>query len=530
MKTTKKTQRQPATRQFLTRQSLLDKETGTVYKDHGGKTRVCLVYPNTYRTGMSSLGFRLVYGMLNAREDVVCERAFLPESGGHERIYTMESKKMPSEFDIIAFSISYENDFPNVVKILRASGIPPYARDRGVRYPLLIMGGPCAFMNPEPLADFFDVVVVGEAEAVLDEFIDTCNKSDGRSKLLEALKGAEGFYIPSGRDVNCRVKRRFLKDMDAPLIGQQLITPHTEFSSMYLIEAMRGCPWRCRFCAMSGIYGVPRTRPLPIMRQEIERVKGLCTAAKVGIIGASLTDYPHIGQLLCIEGVEFSISSLRASRKAAEITALIKTKKSLSIAPEAGSKRLRAVINKKITYEDIIETSRLVLMRGIAMLRLYFMIGLPTETDEDIKEMIALVKEIRGLSKAGRIVLSVSAFVPKPFTPFQWHPMEASVVIMMRLKQLKDGLKKENVKVIHDQLRYAYTEGLLAMGDRRLSPVIESIADGLNWKKACELHSIDPSEYIFRDKPYDEPLPWDFIDNGIEKERLWREYSLSTAR
>ncbi|MBF0487345.1 MAG: radical SAM protein [Nitrospirae bacterium] len=524
MKTTKKPQRQPATRQ-----SLLDKETGTVYKDHGGKTRVCLIYPNTYRTGMSSLGFRLVYGMLNAREDVVCERAFLPESGGQERIYTLESQKMPSEFDIIAFSISYENDFPNVVKILRASGIPPYARDRGLRYPLLIMGGPCAFMNPEPLAEFFDGIVVGEAEAVLDEFIDICNQSGGRAKLLEALKGAEGFYIPSGHDVNCRVKRRFLKDMDAPLIGRQLITPHTEFSSMYLIEAMRGCPWRCRFCAISGIYGVPRTRPLLSMQQEIECAGG-GLPAKIGVIGASLTDYPHIGQLLCIEGVEFSISSLRASKKAAEITSLIKTKQSLSIAPEAGSKRLRAVINKRITYEDIIETSRLVLMRGIAMLRLYFMIGLPTETDEDIAEMIALVKEIRGLSKAGRIVLSVSAFVPKPFTPFQWHPMEESVVILRRLKQLKDGLKKDNVKVIHDQLKYAYTEGLLAMGDRRLSPVIESIADGLNWKKACELHSIDPSEYIFREKPYDEPLPWDFIDNGIEKERLWHEYSLSTAR
>ncbi|MBF0554196.1 MAG: radical SAM protein [Nitrospirae bacterium] len=527
MKTTKK-KRHPATLQPLTRQSLLDKETGTVYKDHGGKTRVCLVYPNTYRTGMSSLGLRLVYGMLNAREDVVCERAFLPEPGVLGRIYTLESQKMPSEFDIIAFSISYENDFPNVVKILRASGILPYARDRGPHYPLLIMGGPCAFMNPEPLADFFDVVVAAEAEAVLDEFIDICNKSGDRSQLLEALKGLEGFYIPSGHDINCRVKRRFLKDLDAPLISRQLITPHTEFSSMYLIEAMRGCPWRCRFCAISGIYGVPRTRPLSVMRQEIERALSLFTT-KIGVIGASLTDYPHIGQLLCIEGVEFSISSLRASKKAAEITALIKNKKSVSIAPEAGSKRLRAVINKKITYEDIIETSRLVLLRGIAMLRLYFMIGLPTETDEDIAEMIDLVKEIRGLSKSGRIVLSVSAFVPKPFTPFQWHPMESSAVIVRRLKQLKDGLKKEDVKVNHDQLKYAYTEGLLAMGDRRLSPVIESIADGLNWKKACELHSIDPSEYIFREKPYYEPLPWDFIDNGIEKERLWREYLLSTA-
>jgi radical SAM superfamily enzyme YgiQ (UPF0313 family) len=296
---------------------------------------------------------------------------------------------------------------------------------------------------------------------------------------------------------------------------------------MYLIEAMRGCPWRCRFCAISGIYGPPRTRSLSSMREEVELARRF--TQKVGVIGPSLTDYPHIGELLCIEGVEFSIASLRAGRKAAGITSLIRNRKSVSIAPEAGSNRLRAVINKKITYEDIIDSSRLILSAGIAMLRLYFMIGLPTETDEDIKEMTALVKEIRSLSKTGRIVLSVSAFVPKPFTPFQWHPMEAAPVIMKRLKQLKDGLKKENVKVLHDALKNACTEGLLAMGDRRLSPVIESLADGLTWRKACELHSIDPSEYIFRKKAYEEPLPWDFIDNGIEKKGLWREYSLGMA-
>ncbi|MEO5360262.1 MAG: radical SAM protein [Nitrospirota bacterium] len=502
-------------------------ETGVVYKDHGGKTRVCLAYPNTYRIGMSSLGFRIVYSMLNSRDDVVCERAFLPEAGGKSgargRIYTVESQIMPSEFDIMAFSISYENDFPNVVKILRASGIPLYARDRGVGYPVLIMGGPCAFMNPEPLAEFFDVVVAAEAEEVLDELMNLCREYGDKLKLLEALKTVDGLYIPA--DQATSVKRRFLKDIDAPQRAGQLLTPDTEFSSMYLIEAMRGCPWRCRFCAISGIYGKPRTRSLSSMREEIEHVMGI--TKKVGVVGASLTDYPHIGELLCIEGVEFSLSSLRASRRAAEITSLIRNKKSMSIAPEAGSKRLRAVINKKITYEDIIETSRLVLTSGIVMLRLYFMIGLPTETGEDIEEMIALVREIRGLNRAGRIVLSVSAFVPKPFTPFQWHKMEQPAVITKRLKQLKDGLKRENVKVNHDALKFAYTEGLLAMGDRRLSPVIESLADGLDWRKACELHRVDPSEYIFRQKQYDEPLPWDFIDNEIEKANLWREYSYS---
>ncbi|MCG6552826.1 MAG: radical SAM protein [Candidatus Magnetominusculus sp. LBB02] len=522
MKTTKR-----GHRQYLnSRYPQAGKESGTIHKDHGGKCRLCLAYPNTYRIGMSSLGLRLVYSMLNARDDVVCERVFLPEQAMTGRLLTLESQTMPSEFDIMAFSISYENDFQNVVKILRASGIPPYAKDRDPRYPLLIMGGPCAFMNPEPLADFFDVIVVAEAEAVLDEFIETYNNSVSRVEFLEALKGVEGMYVPATHSGGA-IKRRYLRRMDMPPVGGQLITPDTEFSSMYLIEAMRGCPWHCRFCAISGIYGTPRVRALESMQEEIGRAVGL--TKKIGVIGASLTDYPNINELLCIEGVEFSISSLRASKKAALITALIKNKKSVSIAPEAGSVRLRAAINKKITHEDIIETSRLVLSAGIAMLRLYFMIGLPTETDEDIDAMIDLVKEIRALSTAGRIALSVSAFVPKPFTPFQWQPMTQELVILKRLKQLKDGLKRENVGVNHDHLKYAFTEGLLAMGDRRLSSVIVSMADGLSWKNACASHSINPSEYLFRKKQYDEPLPWDFIDNGIKKDSLWREYLLSGA-
>ncbi|MBF0517601.1 MAG: hypothetical protein HQK97_10905, partial [Nitrospirae bacterium] len=225
-------------------------ETGAACKDHGGKTRVCLAYPNTYRIGMSSLGLRLVYGMLNYRDDVVCERVFLPEPGAPPRIYTVESQKIPSEFDIMAFSISYENDFPNVVKILRASGIPLYARDRASHYPLLIMGGPCAFMNPEPIADFFDVVVVAEAEAVLDGLMDMCREYGDRTALLAALAGVDGMYIPAQRAKT--IKRRFLIDMDVPRRAEnlsQLMTPNTEFSAMYLVEAMRGCPWRCRFCA-----------------------------------------------------------------------------------------------------------------------------------------------------------------------------------------------------------------------------------------------------------------------------------------
>ncbi len=537
-----------AKRKFIERTDhLLSKEKGTVFKEHGGNIRICLVYPNTYHIGMSNLGFRIVYSLFNKRNDVVCERAFLPDVSGMDEykrteteIFSMESKKSLAHFDVVAFSVSFENDYPNIVEILNMSKIPIHSKDRDAHYPLFIMGGPCAFMNPEPLSPFFDMVFVGEAEVLIDDFVDAYKRSNHKDELYENIKGKDGIYVPAFYEVRYledgRVKERLtskgfpdkinrccLEDMNQFSHVSQIVADETEFSNMFLVEAMRGCPWNCRFCATGKIYNPPRKKGLEAISEEIQGAKA--STERVGVLGPSLSDYPFIADVLCIDGVEFSITSLRASSKSAEIVSLIKNKKSISIAPEAGTKRLREVILKRITQEDILETSRLIFEEGIETLKLYFMVGLPTETDEDIQGIIDLVREIRGLSKRGSIVLSVSTFVPKPSTPFQWHPMEELSTVKRRLKMLRRELQMHHVKVFHDVPKYAYMQGLFAMGDRRVAKVLESMVTTNDWKEACEVNGIDPDFYTSRKKTYDEMLPWDFINNKIDKKRLWDEYS-----
>jgi len=244
----------------------------------------------------------------------------------------------------------------------------------------------------------------------------------------------------------------------------------------------------------------------------------------VGLIAPSLTDYRSIEEVLSIEDVHFSITSLRASRRSADIIGLLRGKRSVSIAPEAGSQHLRDVINKKITEEDILTTAGLIFEKEIKTLRLYFMVGLPTETETDIKELIALVKKIRGISRKGMISVTLSVFVPKPFTPFQWHTMSDEKTVRKRIESVKKGLLMKGVRVSHDVIRDAYMQGLFAVGDRRVGRVLVEMTGEKNWQKASRAAGIDPEFYIFRRKNYDEILPWDVIDNGVDKSKLWKEY------
>ncbi len=524
---------------------LLSKERGAVFKDPGGRINVCLIYPNTYHVGMSNLGFQGIYTLLNDRSDTLCERAFLPDEDDIDEYvrtdtkpFALESKRPLNNFDILAFSVSFENDYPNILKILELANIPLRASDRNQTHPLLIIGGVCAFFNPEPLADFFDVCFVGEAEEMLNEFIDTYKQSETRQELYRKTAAIEGVYVPGfynikynngihSRDVLNEapeiIKRRYIKDISAYRFRQSIVTPETEFSDMYLIEAMRGCPWKCRFCVAGHIYSPARKKELSSIKEEI--ANALKITERVGLIGPSLTDYPHISEVLKTEGVDFSITSLRASKKSAELVGLLKKHKSVSIAPEAGTERMRRVINKKITEDDIIETSRLIFSEGMERLRLYFMVGLPTEDDDDIKGIVCLVKKIRDISKKGNIVLTLSTFVPKPFTPFQWHGMEKIAIVKERLKAVKSSLLPiRGIKVFHDVPKYAYMQGLFSMGDRRISKPLEAMLRMHDWKKACIETGIDPDFYIMRNKDFSEKLPWDFIDSGITKERLWDEY------
>ena len=525
---------------------LLSKEKGTVYKDPGGKRTVALVYPNTYHVGMSNLGFQGIYGLLNSMNDVLCERAFLPDDGDIDEyvrtgteIFSMESKKPLTRFDIVAFSVSFENDYPNILKILELAKIPFRADERTSRHPLVILGGVCAFLNPEPIAEFFDICFIGEADEMLPEFMSMYKSCSNRDEVLTKAASIDGLYVPgsysisydsSGRIAGRRrsgnapghIKRRYLKDISGSRITTSIITPGTEFSDVYLVEAMRGCPWNCRFCAVGNIYNPPRKKGLQEIQQEIQA--GREKSKRVGVIGPSLSDYPHIKDVLQIPGVDFSITSLRAGKKSADLIGMIKGHKSVSIAPEAGTERLRRVINKRITEEDILFTAELMFKEGIETLRLYFMIGLPTETKQDIEGIINLVGKIRSVSLR-YITLSINTFVPKPFTPFQWHSMEDPSEVRERLKLIRKSLSPlKGVKVYHDVPKYAYMQGLFARGDRRVSRVIEEMQRESDWTNAAEKAGISKDFYIFRQRTFDEVLPWDFIDTGSSKETLWEEY------
>ena len=278
-----------------------------------------------------------------------------------------------------------------------------------------------------------------------------------------------------------------------------------------------------RFCVANKIYAPPRRKELQAIKEEIQ--SALRRTKRIGIIGPSLSDYPYIKDVLQIPGVDFSITSLRAGTKSAELVALMKGHRSVSIAPEAGTERLRKVISKRITEEDIFHTSEMLFAEGVENLRLYFMVGLPTETREDVEGIVNLVKKLRDVSSKGSITLSISTFVPKPFTPFQWHSMEDSGEVKYRLNMVKKGLLPvKGVKVFHDVPKYAYMQGLFSLGDRRLAGVVREILKGQDWIKAAEASGIDRDFYISREKEFNEILPWDFIDMGIPKDRLWDEY------
>ncbi len=536
--------------------ALLSKEKGTVFKEPGGKINICLVYPNTYHVGMSNLGFQGIYGLLNKREDVVCERAFLPEDADIEEyrrtstpVFSYESKRPLNRLDIVAFSISFENDYPNILKILDLSNIPFVSSERNEYHPLFIAGGVCCFFNPEPIAPIFDIVFVGEAEGPLDEFLEMYKTSrqsavgsrQSKERVKNEALNIEGLYVPEYYQIDYNkdgtiskrnpmdnapeiIQRRYLKDLSLSPVTTAIITPEAEFSNMYLIEAMRGCHWNCRFCLVGHIYGPVRKKGLENIKAEIERAKTI--TPKIGLIGPSLTDYPHIKDVLCIDGVDFSITSLRASPKSAELVELLKGHKSVSIAPEAGTERMRRLVNKKITEKDILDTSGIILNAGIENLRLYFIIGLPAETDEDISGIVELAKKVRRLSDRSNIILSVSTFVPKPFTPFQWHLMQRLDYVKEKLKFIKNSLKNEKgVKVFHDVPKYAHMQGLFSMGDRRVFDVLKAMGKTDDYRKACSEAGVDIDYYIFRKRGFDEILPWDFIDAGISKEKLQDEYT-----
>jgi radical SAM superfamily enzyme YgiQ (UPF0313 family) len=537
---------------------ILASERGAIQKNWGGKLPVCLVYPNRYRAAMSNLGFQAVYARLNADPAIVCERAFLPGPDDLKeygktgtRLLSLESQRPLAEFAVIAFSVSFENDYLNIPAIFRLAGIPPIAAGRGDSHPLVMAGGAALFLNPEPVADLLDLACIGEAETILPGLVPLLLEGTARDRLLQRAAALPGIYIPSCYRIDyenegikailaekgapTRVKRVWAEEIDRLPVRSEIHTPDAEFSDMQLIEISRGCPRGCRFCAAGFIYRPYRQRSLEVLKREVDR--GLAEHGKVGLVGAAVSDYREIGELcrhIMSRGGKVSVSSLRMDSLNDDLVAALKASghKTVSLAPEGGSQRLRDLIRKDISREQILGACERLIEGGILNIRLYFIIGLPTETEADLEEMAGLVEDIRSRVAAaarekgrlGEVTLSVNPFIPKPFTPFQWCPMEDGRSLEAKINQLRQSVGRlPNCRMIAESPREAYLQALLSRGDRRLATLLME-ADRLgSWKKAVKAGGIDTDRLVHREIPMDETLPWDIIDSG-NRELLVSEY------
>jgi radical SAM superfamily enzyme YgiQ (UPF0313 family) len=548
-------------------QALLAQEQGTIRKDWGGKVAVALVYPNTYAVGMSNLGFQTIYWHLNQLPDVVCERVFLPDpedTGELERTHTspfsLESLRPLSDFHLVGFSVTYEGDYVNVLRLLRLAGIPLRAAARGGEHPLILMGGVCAFSNPEPLAPFMDVVVVGEGEEVVGELV-AAYRATGtdRGALLHALPAIAGVYVPSqygvryddqGRvaDVTALggappvVTKRRLRDVDQFETISLVKTPNAEYGHMALVEVGKGCGRGCRFCLEGQVYRPVRHRSVASLRETVERVASDST--RIGLVGACVSDYPWIGDLLEViadSGLELSISSLRAdSLTPALVSALARGgHRTLTIAPEAGTERLREAIRKAISDAQILDSCSLVRRYGIPNLKAYFMIGQPTETPADVAAIPELAARMLERLRVpdpegrpfGRLTLSISSFVPKPWTPFQWAAFAGAGALEAKLEVVKRGVRRfANVRVLHENPREAALQALLARGDRRVADFLElAVEVAGDWRRALREWAGSAATVPTRERSIEERLPWDHLDVGVKKAGLRREWERARA-
>ena len=535
---------------------ILARETGYVQKPHGGRLRVALAFPNTYWVGMSSLGFQTVYRLFNDLDDVVCERVFLPpkqelrdQLASGARLLTLESQTQVADFDVLAFSVSFEWDYTNIVTMLRLAGVPVRASARTDRDPLVVIGGAVTFVNPEPLALFADVIAAGEGEMLIPDLMSVLREEVPRDEQYARLASKRGFYVPHLYDVHYAsdgtiagfearagsgappvVKKAAVKSadrLDPP--ATSIFTPDTEFGSRFLIEVVRGCANLCRFCWAGYNY-------LPVRAFPADRILELARAARkysgrAGLVSIALCDHPEIERILTglLElGYSISPASLRLDDLTDNIVRLLRQsgEKSITIAPEAGSDRLRRVINKTVTNDEILEAAEVIFANGIENLKLYYMIGLPTETDDDLEAIRDLtirmrdimMKHARPRGHLGRIVGSVNPLIPKPGTAYQWLPMEDPAVTDRKAKRLRHLLADtDNVYFTIKSERHSYYQALLSLGDRRVAAAIEAAErNGGNWRAAMAEVELDADFYIFRDRSHDPVLPWDIIDGGMK--------------
>jgi radical SAM superfamily enzyme YgiQ (UPF0313 family) len=525
-----------------------------------GSFRIALCYPNLYFVGMSNLGFHSVYQMLNTYPDVRCERAFLPddvdredlERTGHP-LTTVESGTELRRFHALAFSVSFENDYLYVLGMLRLAGIPLRAADRGPSDPIVILGGAAAFLNPEPLAPFADLIAVGEGEALVPRLVDALAGAPDPRTGIAGLAEKDGFYVPSRHEVRYHADGtvagydgpgRVIRQRGWPgkmaLPQSVILTPHTEMSTKFMVEISRGCPCMCRFCWAGYNYLPVRafSRAEIIARaREVRR-----HTSKIGLVSTAVCDHPEIEAIVDdLAGLDYEVSV--ASLRLDDLTPQFVLKLAdtgvhgLTLAPECGTDRMRRILNKQFTNTDILDRATWIFENGIQNLKLYYMVGLPWETHEDVEGIVTLTEQIRdrmiqvgrARGRVGRIHPSVNPFVPKPGTPYQWLPMEDPKETDRKLQFLRKAFgRMANVDAVIKSARTGVSQSILALADRRVADALEhSAVQGMDLKRGMKAASLDPGFYLFRGRGREEVLPWDIVDNGVSKAYYLRELDKS---